>query len=612
MEPGWHVVIDRRPSTDRAGAFAIGPTGVYALVLTEITPAAERLQRIRTHAEDTFAGLVQGRSQYAPHMLELMLLMPTATVVDTSVGIRSVDESSIRRTLLETEVAMSRGRAQQLASTVAARAQRFELISTSDAPVAKVATTEDLFDPAQLQEGERDAALARPFEEWTTFLDPEQIGLVNRTFNGPARFSGPAGTGKSVVALHRMARFAKRNPGRMLFTSFVRTLPGYHSTSFQRLAPRVGDRAEFVGLHAWTTRFLNDRQVRFNLDDTSVDTAFNLAWTKARTQLAPIESDLRYWRDELNRVIKGRGITTLAEYQKIERSGRNRIRLDDDRRAAVWTLLYEPYQERLRDRHVDDFNDVIRKAITTLRSTPAEDPYGLVVVDEVQDFTLMELRLVHQIAGGRTDSQLLLVGDGQQQVYPGGWRLADAGIPIIGRGAVLRVNYRNREAIHQYAGRIDATNSVGDLDGEPGFVLRDTEVMLPGGRVVTRHLRRAEVNDALVQAVAESQRPHADLAVIALTKKEAKDYQEVLESAGIPTLSLEKHDGTAHELVKVGTVFRAKGMDFRSVFHLSVQSAKPREQLTAGERDRAELADRQTMVALSRARDFAWHGVIVD
>jgi hypothetical protein len=78
-----------------------------------------------------------------------------------------------------------------------------------------------------------------------------------------------------------------------------------------------------------------------------------------------------------------------------------------------------------------------------LRDRPLDDTedYAMVVVDEVQDCTLMELRLVHQIAGGGRDAPLLLVGDGQQQVYAGGWRLSDAGIPLPGRrGRVLRTN----------------------------------------------------------------------------------------------------------------------------------------------------------------------------
>ncbi|WP_278265464.1 hypothetical protein [Nocardia sp. AG03] len=189
--------------------------------------------------------------------------------------------------------------------------------------------TDSLFDRTDLDEETRASFLARPFRDWTTFLDPEQLALVHTNFTGPARFSGPAGTGKSVVALHRMAHFAKRNPGRLLFTSFVRTLPTYHRSGFARIAPAAADRAEFVGLHAWTTRFLERRRVTFDLDVDGSDDAMARTWMGVRDRLDGYEgTDYQYWEDEIRRVIKGRGLGTLDEYRAIVRSGRNGLQLN--------------------------------------------------------------------------------------------------------------------------------------------------------------------------------------------------------------------------------------------------------------------------------------------
>ena len=70
------------------------------------------------------------------------------------------------------------------------------------------------------------AALEYPWERWTVFLHPDQSGIVERNYNGPARVSGSAGTGKTVVALHRTAHLAIRsNPdARVLLTTFSDTL----------------------------------------------------------------------------------------------------------------------------------------------------------------------------------------------------------------------------------------------------------------------------------------------------------------------------------------------------------------------------------------------------
>lgn len=621
MESGWQLLVDRTGvPTGRAAAFALGRSGVYALVFTDVVPDRVELRRIRKHAEETFGGLLASRSQFVPHMLEVVLLMSEAITAEAHDPFLAVDEATVRATLVGGERKLSPQRARELVMSVISRTNWYEWISTDDAPAGEKPVAEGLFGAADLREDERGRALARPFWEWMTFLDPEQIGLVQVNFNGPARFSGPAGTGKTVVALHRMARFAKNNPGRLLFTSFVRTLPVYHQSGFASLAPRAVDRAEFTGLHAWATRFLNRRHVSYTLgDDDAFEDAFARAWSKARHELSQVkDTDYQYWRDEVSRVIKGRGITTLGEYKAIRRSGRDRIQLNDARRAVVWEQFYEPYLERLEQRGLDDFNDVVRKAIDELRDRPLDDTedYTMVVVDEVQDFTLMELKLVHQIAGGESDAQLLLVGDGQQQVYAGGWKLSDAGIPLPGgRGRVLRTNYRNRQAVLRYAQRIEARDAVDDLDGGPGFVLRDSDGVLPDGKVIEKIIPRVEIDSELIAAITESgfvSSGVADIAVIVNSRNDARHYLKVLDRAGLSTLPLEKYDGTQHDVIKVGTVHRAKGMDFAAVFRIVEQPDTPSEGVNGGARDRAELVARQHLVASSRARDYLWVAIAKD
>lgn len=608
---GWHLLIDRSPARPGcAAAFAVGSTGVYALVFTGTVPDRGELRAIRKHAEETFANLLFERSQFVPHTLEIALLMPRAITTEAHDPFLAIDESTMYKTLISGERRLSPRRVREIVTTVAERSSWYEWIPSDDAPTTESATSDGLFATTDLRSDTRGGALSRPFREWMVFLDPDQLALVHTNFTGPARFSGPAGTGKSVVALHRMAHFAKRNPGRLLFTSFVKTLPTYHRSGFAQLAPHAADRAQFTGLHAWTMGFLNRRGVSYNLDDAARQDAFARAWQGAREVLGKIDgTDYAYWTDEIDRVIKGRGITDVDAYKEIERTGREGIRLHGNRREYVWQNWYLPYQKRLRARGVHDFNDIVTLAIDELRQRPLDDSedYALVVVDEVQDFTLMELRLVHLIAGGGPDAQLLLVGDGQQQVYAGGWRLSDAGIPLPGgRGRVLRTNYRNREAILRYTKRIEAGNTVDDLDGGPGFVLRDSDATLSGGTAVERHLSRKDLDAELPRAITESGLPISDMALIVHSNKEAEHYQRVLERAGFPTLSLEKYDGTQFDAIKVGTVHRAKGMDFAAVFHITDAPPADLAQLTAAARDRAELLARQTLVAMSRPRDYLW------
>ncbi|MTE14152.1 AAA family ATPase [Nocardia sp. CT2-14] len=602
MRSGWHVLIDGSdpfPPSGRAGAFAVGPTGAFAFIFTDAIPDGSRLRQLRARAEETFANLAADRNRYVPHMIELLFLTERAPRQSSAGEHRLLDPATLAQHLVGGAPQLTRQRARDIAFSVAGRDSRYQLLSSDDAPSPEKISEHGLFEPVELQGDARERMLQRPFKDWMTFLDPDQLDLVHRNFRGPARFSGPAGTGKSVVAVHRMARFAKRYPGRMLFTSFVKTLPSYHESGFRQLAPHAGDRAEFVGLHAWAKSFLRGRGIVIEPDEGQIEDAFSRAWRgPARDYLAPLHPSPAYWKDEIHRIIKGRGITNLTTYKRVDRAHRYGLTLDGPRREIVWHELFEPYQKTLADRGHSDFNDLIDRATEELRAAPLDDPYGLVVVDEVQDFTYVELRLVHQIAGGGADAPLLLVGDGQQQVYPGGWRLSDAGIPIVGRGAKLRTNYRNREAVLAFARQVNALNSVDDLDGEPGFGLRDSETVLPGGSASAETVSSAAAADErLLARVRECDFAPGDIAVITTTRNDAKHIRQLLDRNNFRTVSLEHYDGTDDTHIKVGTVHRAKGMDFAAVMHIVRESALP---------DDPELAARRIMVARSRARDYVW------
>lgn len=101
---------------------------------------------------------------------------------------------------------------------------------------------------------ELERALDFPLERWTVFLHPEQRQWVERDYTGPARVSGSAGTGKTIVALHRAAHLARTNPdARVLLTTFSDTLAKALQTSLKRLLgnePRLAERIDVRSLDA--------------------------------------------------------------------------------------------------------------------------------------------------------------------------------------------------------------------------------------------------------------------------------------------------------------------------------------------------------------------------
>jgi hypothetical protein len=513
-----------------------------------------------------------------------------------------LNELELPRLFHRDAVHLDRRQVEAIAEQISARLAGFRYLRVQ--PPEREQDKSGLFEEKDAAEQNLEMAQQRPFDTWMSFLHPQQSGIVKRDYMGPARISGPAGTGKTVVALHRLRELAKNSTGPLLFTAFVRTLPLVHQKTFRRLAPEVADRVEFTYLHAWIREFLHGRGREIIVAPSRVDTAFGRAWMAHRASLEALEKSPHYWQAEIDRVIKGRGIQTLEEYVRVPRRGRS-LRLDAVQRAQVWRL-FEEYQRNLEAKQLHDHHDMISIALAELTARPVERPYAAVVVDEVQDITLNGLRLLRQLAGDGPN-RLLLVGDGQQQVYPGGWRLSDAGIPIQGRGEVLRVNYRNRAEVLGFAQRFDAVNEVDDLDGAAGVALRDAEIANSGGEARDWRGSERDLPGALLEAISAVPAPLGHTALIVFQRRDLDQCTAILRKAGIAFLPLEKYEGEPDERLKVGTVHRAKGLDFQAV--LAIHFTRNAAADTATEEETRLRQQRQYLVAATRARDFLWWAV---
>ncbi|WP_086839455.1 UvrD-helicase domain-containing protein [Amycolatopsis kentuckyensis] len=600
----WRLFVRADPPDSRADAFLVGPEGLFAVTIADGPP--ERPHALVRHAEESCAGIRDGRGrELTGSAVHLVLVTPGPRRVVRDPGpFRVVAETELAKLLKPAAAHLNRRQIEAISEQTGKILDGYVPLRVR-APEHRTAA-DGFLDAGTLVEAEVAAAQLRPFDSWLTFLHPHQRAIVTRDYRGPARISGPAGTGKTVVALHRLRHVARRTSGPVLFTTFVRTLPPVHEAAFRRLAPEFGRRAEFVHLHAWVRRFLTARGRPVEVDARAVRTAFGRAWSRHRAVLEPIERHDEYWRTEIDRVIKGRGFTTLDEYRRpAVRRGRE-LRLGPEQKAAVWQF-YETYQEMLAERGLHDHNDVIDLALAELRRQPLETRYAAVVVDEVQDITLNGLRLIKELAG-TGPNQLLLVGDGQQQVYPGGWRLSDAGIPVQGRGEVLRVNYRNRTEVLAFAQRFDARNEVDDLDGASGIALKHAEAGNTGGTAVSWRGTEAELAAELTRRIAGLTAPLGQTALILFQRQDVVRCRRILREAGVPVLSLDDYSGAPDEHLKVGTVHRAKGLDFQAV--LVVEFPARAGESGAAADEASELRDRQRLVAATRARDFLWWGVV--
>jgi superfamily I DNA/RNA helicase len=358
--------------------------------------------------------------------------------------------------------------------------------------------------------------------------------------------------------------------------------------------------------------------VRTNLQPAIADAEFDIVWRTIGKPglLGRLEPKSTYWEDEIDHVIKSRGIRTFDEYASVERTGRLRG-LSLDQRRSVWEL-FTAYQARMLARGAHDEADIILLAEQSLREEPLER-YGAVIVDEAQDLSSSMIRMLHNLVGNKPDG-LTLIGDYKQSIYPGGYTLAEVGISLAGRGVVLSTNYRNTAEILRFAETLLVGDDFVDIEGATKSATDNVVVARSGpAPLLVRFSNRAAHDMEIprrVRALADSGVELGDIGILALTTFGVRAAVASLQKANIPVLELTHFDGRPVNAVKIGTVKRAKGLEFKQVLVVQVpasllpgeQDFVQREEGAAAEH--TELQKRELYVAMTRARDGLWIGTI--
>jgi hypothetical protein len=632
---GYHLLADRQWPGSRNAQLdfvVVGPSGVWIIDSKhwndfsvaggsmfrgqdDVTDEVLRLADVANDAEATFAEI-----GLAPGEVHVLLAMHDHRGHLGEVGpVRVVGATGIHQHLTKQHNRLTTAQVEQLLAVAMKHfaaysgPQREELVAVVSEPVLDEELNElALLTEDEVREALTEAELAEPIEDWMVFLHPEQAKLVRRTFNGPARIRGAAGTGKTVVGLHRAAYLARMHPqGRVLFTTFVKTLPAVMSNLLARMAPEAAERVEFTSVHSLAARIARERGVRLNVQNRQAGELLRRSWGRLapehRTRLAERAGNdrLDYWKEEVEAVIKGRGLTTFEQYADCARPGRL-IRLNNDDRRAVWALFTE-YSAALREAGIHDFNDQVLLAESALAKKP-HDEYAAVIIDEAQDLSLSMVRMLHRLVGDRPDA-FTLIGDGRQNVYPGGYVLSEAGISLAGRGVVLDRNYRNTIEVQEFATALIADSAFIDMEElgapAPETTSMDGPVRHGATPVVATFSSPAEHNTALVEAVRQQDCAVADVAILCNTTREVENAIRLLSKAGIPAIPLLDYVGEPVDAVKIGTIKRAKGLEFKSVLLPWTPAGA-----SSADEERVARDLRERYVAATRARDSLWVGVV--
>lgn len=487
-------------------------------------------------------------------------------------------------------------------------------VDVTDVPAALARdTTQRQF--RLLEEGlDLDAALKHPLDVWRVFLHPRQRRLARTHAKGPMRVLGGAGTGKTVVAIHRAAFLVRevftKPDDRVLFTTFTVNLAQDLRTNLGKLLePDALARVEVVNIDSWASSYLRGRGISVRpAFEREQREHFDAACEVYGRDDVPIDFYRAEWRD----VVQDQGLRTEDEYVQAVRRNRG-VPLGRAERRRLWPV-FAAYRENLEHAGMMEPIDIVRRARSELEKAGDPPRYRAVVVDETQDFSAEMLRLLRAIAGPEHPDDLFFVGDAHQRIYGRPIALSKCGIQIRGRRSqTLRLNYRTTGPICRWALGIMAGTTVDDLDdGEAD--MRGYISLRQGPSPFVHPSKSASQEEAEVVGVAKAQIekgvPAEAICVVARTHGLLVNrFQPALERAGVSVVLLEQEEPRLPG-VRLATMHRVKGLEFAVVLAAAVSKADVPHSTPDLRSDnpvlsaQALLRERSLLyVAASRARD---------
>jgi AAA domain/UvrD-like helicase C-terminal domain len=305
---------------------------------------------------------------------------------------------------------------------------------------------------------ELEQALAFPWEKWGVFLHPSQRALVERSFSGPARVAGSAGTGKTIVAVHRAVRLARDNPNaRVLLASFSEPLAAELAKKVLVLAPETGG----VVPRITTASFQSIAEQMFQLEHGVRPRIASDPVLRAAAASQGLKGfSERFLLSEWTNVIDAWGLTSLDAYSTVQRMGR-KSRLGPNQRARLWPV-FQAVREALAAERYTTWADVFTGLADALAKRESK-PFDHVVIDEAQDLAPAELRFFAALAPTKADG-LFLAGDVGQRIFQHPFSWASLGVDVRGRSHTLKVCYRTSQQIRRAADKLLPT-VLRDIDG---------------------------------------------------------------------------------------------------------------------------------------------------
>ena len=455
------------------------------------------------------------------------------------------------------------------------------------------------------------------FEAWRTFLHPQQRMLAERpVYNGPFRLAGGAGTGKTVVALHRAVHLAQKPGARVLLCTFNRTLAAILQAQLHRLASaEVAARIEVLGVDQAVNRAVREHDG--DLPRPAESRTQERLWEDAAAS-SDVPADLagvltpEFLAAEFRAVMLGMPALTKDNYLAAKRPGRG-VGLNRLRRLAVWRVV-EEFRRALDAERLTTFELLAARAAEV-----AQCRYDHVVVDEGQDLHGGHWRFLRAlVAPGPND--LFICEDAYQRIYGDRLVLSRYGIQTRGRSRRLTLNYRSSRENLQFTLGVISGAEVLDSDGDPETVAGYRAAFdgpTPTTKGFTSPADEAAFLATTVQDWVAGGVAAATIGVLVRRHADQERARQALQSAGISVEVLGPNPQSRASAVVVTTMHRAKGMEFSRVVVFGVEAGVVPLKFVVDqvpEADQPIVLGRERSllyVACSRARDelvITWSG----
>jgi mRNA-degrading endonuclease RelE of RelBE toxin-antitoxin system len=455
-------------------------------------------------------------------------------------------------------------------------------------------------------QAELEEALNATWSKWAVFLHPLQRNIVEKDYNGPVRVSGSAGTGKTVVALHRATFLAKRNPeAKVLLATFSPVLVNFLHQNFIRLAsthPSLAEQVEVITLEKLALRFWK----RFSSEEVFPSSEYKKFLIEL-LQNAKLSLTNTLVFTEILMVLDEWNLKTWEDYKDFKRQGK-KTRLRESHRKEIWDFYEQVKAERKKRKQTpltEIYHTIAEKFLNEEHSI-----FDAVILDEAQDLTSSQMKFVSSLS--KSKQHFFFTGDLGQRIFqiPFSWQ--SFGMDIRGRSFTLKVNYRTSEQIRKKADQL-LDPEISDFDGN--LEKRKDTISLfqgPSPQIEIYSSEQAEIdaNQKWLESLSEEGIQLGEILIIVRSEKEISRVTKLLEHCKYQPIYIEQEKPNSSKIT-VSTMHGAKGLEFRVVLIMGCDSnVIPSNERLNEASDESELGEiyakerHLLYVACTRARDL--------